>query len=49
MVRAGDSLQAIAAQEYGDPRQWRPIAVASGLDNPLTIQVGQQLTIPALP
>jgi Contractile injection system tube protein/LysM domain len=49
VVRAGDTLQRIAAEEYGDPRRWRPIAQASGLDNPLTIQVGQRLTIPALP
>jgi hypothetical protein len=49
VVRAGDTLQSIAAQEYGDPRLWRPIAAASGLDNPLTIQVGQRLTVPALP
>jgi hypothetical protein len=48
VARAGDTLQAIAAQEYGDPRQWRPIAAASGLVNPLAIQVGQQLTVPAL-
>jgi LysM repeat protein len=49
VVRAGDTLQAIAAQEYDDPRLWRPIALASGLDNPLTLRVGQRLTIPALP
>lgn len=48
MVRVGDTLQAIAAREYGDPRLWRPIAKASGLDNPLTLRVGQQLSIPAL-
>ncbi|HET7017136.1 MAG TPA: LysM peptidoglycan-binding domain-containing protein [Streptosporangiaceae bacterium] len=48
MVRAGDTLQAIAAREYGDPRLWRPIAVASGLDNPLALRTGQQLAIPAL-
>jgi Contractile injection system tube protein/LysM domain len=48
MVRAGDTLQAIAAREYGDPRLWRPIAAASGLDNPLALRVGQQLAIPAL-
>lgn len=47
-VRAGDTLQAIAAREYGDPRMWRPIAVASGLDNPLALRVGQQLAIPAI-
>jgi hypothetical protein len=49
VVRAGDTLQGIAAQEYDDPRLWRPIALASGLDNPLALRVGQRLTIPALP
>ncbi|HZT32866.1 MAG TPA: hypothetical protein VFA33_23470 [Bryobacteraceae bacterium] len=44
----GETLQGIAAQEYGDPRQWRPIAEASGVDNPLTIRSGRGLTIPVL-
>jgi nucleoid-associated protein YgaU len=48
LVKAGDTLQRIAAEEYGDPRQWRPIAQASGIDNPLTIQAGQALVIPPL-
>jgi hypothetical protein len=48
VVRAGDTLQRIAAEEYGDPRRWRPIAQASGLDNPLSLRIGQRLTIPAL-
>lgn len=47
-VRAGETLAGIAAQEYGDPRSWRPIAEASGLDDPLDLRVGQRLTIPAL-
>src|SRR5262249_13701583 len=37
-VTAGDSLQRIAAEEYGDPRRWRPIAKASGLDDPLDLR-----------
>ncbi len=48
VVKSGDTLQAIAAQEYDDSRQWRLIAEASGLDNPLTIQPGQALTVPPL-
>lgn len=47
-VKAGDSLQAIAAQEYDDPKRWRPIAEANNIDNPLTILPGQQLIIPSL-
>jgi hypothetical protein len=45
---AGDTLQAIAAKEYGDPRQWRVIARASGLDDPLALVPGLRLTIPPL-
>ena len=48
MFKAGDTLQRIAAQEYGDPRQWRPIARANNIDNPLTIPAGRFLKIPAL-
>ena len=46
--KAGDTLQKIAAQEYGDPHQWRPIAQANNIDNPLTIPAGRALKIPAL-
>lgn len=48
IFRAGDSLQGIAAEEYGDPRQWRPIAQANKIDHPLRIPAGQRLTVPAL-
>lgn len=48
VVRIGDTLQGIAAEEYGDPRLWRPIADASTLDNPLVLKVGQSLRIPVL-
>src|SRR5688500_18584854 len=48
VFKQGDSLQRIAAEEYADPRKWRPIAEASGIDNPLTIWTGQGLTVPML-
>jgi hypothetical protein len=48
IFRKGDTLQKIAAQEYGDPSKWRPIAQANNIDNPLTIPVGRALKIPAL-
>ena len=48
VVKSGDTLQAIAAAEYDDPRQWRLIAEASGIDNPLTIQPGRALAVPPL-
>jgi nucleoid-associated protein YgaU len=48
LVKAGETLQGIAAVEYEDPRQWRPIAEASQIDNPLLIRPGQRLTVPSL-
>ena len=49
IMRRGDSLSAIAAQEYLDPAQWRPIAMANGIDDPLRIPPGRRLSIPRLP
>ncbi len=49
IVRAGDTLQSIAAKECDDARLWRPIAEANNIDNPLTISVGQELIVPSLP
>jgi len=48
MFKTGDTLQKIAAQEYGDPNQWRPIAEANNIDNTLTIAPGRSLKIPTL-
>jgi hypothetical protein len=48
VMKEGDTLQSIAAQVYDDPRKWRPIAEANNIDNPLTIQAGKGLLIPAL-
>lgn len=48
VVKIGETLQSIAAQEYEDPRKWRPIAEANGIDDPRAIGVGQGLIIPSL-
>jgi nucleoid-associated protein YgaU len=48
LFQEGESLQLIAAQEYGDPRKWRAIARANRIDNPLTIAPGFGLVIPVL-
>jgi nucleoid-associated protein YgaU len=48
VLKQGDTLQSLATQEYDDPRQWRAIAQANNIDNPLTISVGQGLIIPSL-
>jgi hypothetical protein len=47
-VQDGDSLPSIAYEAYGDPTRWRVIAEANGVDNPLALQRGGQLTIPRL-
>ena len=47
-VRDGDSLPSIAYDAYGDPTRWRPIADANGIDNPLALRRGTELTIPRL-
>ncbi len=47
-VHRGDTLSSIAAAEYKDATQWRPIAEANAIDNPRKLKVGQVLTIPTL-
>jgi len=48
-LRRGDTLSSLAAEEYGDPSAWRPIAEANGIDDPLRLPVGRALTVPPLP
>lgn len=47
-VRRGDSLGSIAGTIYRDPRHWRLIADANGIDDPRRIDaaIGRLLTIP---
>jgi nucleoid-associated protein YgaU len=47
-VQRGDTVHSIAAQEYGDPAQWRDIARANGIVNPRDLKPGIVLTIPKL-
>jgi nucleoid-associated protein YgaU len=47
-VHDGDSLPAIASDAYGDPTRWRAIAEANGIDDPLRLRRGQELTIPRI-
>ena len=47
-VRRYDTLQSLAADEYGDPALWRPIAAANGIVNPRGLLPGTMLTIPKL-
>jgi LysM repeat protein len=47
-VQRGDTLYGIAAANYGDPAQWRPIANANAIDDPLALAPGSVLTIPRI-
>lgn len=48
VVRRDDTLQSLAAEEYGDPSLWRAIATANGIVNPRHLAPGTVLTIPKL-
>ena len=46
VVVEGDTLWAIAGEEYGDPTEWRTIADANGVEDPRSLQVGTELVVP---
>lgn len=48
MLVGNTQLWAMAAQEYGDPTQWREIARANGIENPRKLPAGHPLKVPAL-
>jgi nucleoid-associated protein YgaU len=48
VVKRGETLSSIAAEEYNDPGLWRPIAELNHIDNPRRIAPGQVLAIPPL-
>jgi nucleoid-associated protein YgaU len=45
-VHSGQRLDQIAHEEYGDPRYWRLLAEANGMDDPFQLVDGQLLVIP---
>jgi hypothetical protein len=47
IVKSGERLDGIAAEEYGQSSMWRLIAEANDLDDPNTLQAGTSLVIPA--
>ena len=49
IVTFGETLSGIAAAIYGDPNQWRPIAIVNEVDDPRDLVAGQSLQIPPLP
>lgn len=46
VVTQGENLWSIAAEEYGDPAEWREIADANKINNPRLLTPGRELAIP---
>lgn len=49
IVKAGETLDWIASQEYGEAKHWRYIAEVNRIDNPFQIKPGTVLQLPPLP
>ena len=47
-VKRGDTLQGIASREYDNPGEWRRIADANGLDDPMALEPGSRLLVPPI-
>ena len=47
-LTAGDSLQSLAYQAYGNPELWRYIAEANDIDDPMRLKLGSTVLVPAL-
>lgn len=47
-LKRGETLHALAAQEYEDAAEWRRIADANGIDDPLNVEPGTKLLIPPI-
>jgi nucleoid-associated protein YgaU len=48
VVREGETLAAIAAEVYGNPRLWRTLAEVNNIDRPRFVAPGTPLRVPAL-
>jgi hypothetical protein len=48
-VKQSETLDWIAYDEYGDSSQWRFLADANGIEDPLRLEVGHVLAIPPKP
>ena len=46
-VKAGERLDYIAAEVYGDATRWRVIAARNGIEDPFSLRAGVKLAIPA--
>ena len=49
VVTEGDTVWHLAYRAYGDPRQWRFLAEANDLADPLHLEAGTTLVLPPLP
>jgi len=49
VVTGGETLSLIASRYYEDAKNWRPIAIVNGIDDPRSLEPGQSLIIPSLP
>ncbi len=49
IVKAGETLDWIASQEYGEAKHWRYIAEVNRIDNPFQMKPGTVLRLPPLP
>lgn len=47
-VQRGDTLQAIAYREYDDSAEWRRIAEANAVDDPMALEPGTKLLVPPI-
>jgi nucleoid-associated protein YgaU len=45
-VTAGQNIQGVAQDRYGDPQRWRDVAAANGVDDPLRVRPGDVLMLP---
>lgn len=48
-VRERETLAQLSTEAYGNPRLWRAIAAANGIDRPRFLKPGAPLKIPAIP
>ncbi len=48
LMNAGDSLHSVAFREYGDPNLWRGIAAFNEIDDPLRVEAGTRILVPAI-
>jgi hypothetical protein len=47
-VQPGETLDRISARYYGDATQWRLLAGANGIEDPLSVQPGALLSVPRM-